>query len=115
MNRGITEDDHPYFIMEYIQGIDLNTAMKIREVPNTEKFDIIIHVLKALSCAHKNNVIHRDIKPNNILIDDDGNVKILDFGIAQFYEGEKTLRPHIYQRSHGHIQLHVSRATRVVR
>jgi serine/threonine protein kinase len=36
MDRGITEDDHPYFIMEYIQGIDLNTAMKIREIPNTK-------------------------------------------------------------------------------
>lgn len=88
MDRGITADDHPYFIMEYIQGIDLNTAMKIREIPHTEKFDIIIQVLKALSYAHKNNVIHRDIKPDNILIDDDGNVKILDFGIAQFYEGK---------------------------
>jgi serine/threonine protein kinase len=88
MDRGITEDDHPYFIMEYIQGIDLNTAMKIRKIPNTEKFDILIQVLKALSYAHKNNVIHRDIKPDNILIDDDRNVKILDFGIAQFYEGK---------------------------
>ncbi|MFK7864932.1 MAG: protein kinase [Pseudohongiellaceae bacterium] len=87
IDRGITEDDHPYFIMEYIPGIDLNTAMKVREISHTEKFDIIIQVLKALSYAHKNNVIHRDIKPDNILIDDEGNVKILDFGIAQFYEG----------------------------
>lgn len=88
IDKGITEDDHPYFIMEYIQGIDLNTAMKVRSIPHPEKFDIIIQVLKALSYAHKNNVIHRDIKPDNILIDDDGNVKILDFGIAQFYEGK---------------------------
>lgn len=92
MDKGITEDDHPYFIMEYIQGIDLNTAMKIRDISYTEKFDIIIQVLKALSYAHKNNVIHRDIKPDNILIDDDGNVKILDFGIAQFYEDKNVGR-----------------------
>ncbi len=88
IDRGFTADDNPYFVMEYIEGIDLGTAVKMRNIPHSEKIDIVIQVLKALSYAHKNNVIHRDIKPDNILIDDDGNVKILDFGIAQFY-GDK--------------------------
>ena len=88
IDRGITSHDMPFFVMEYIEGVDLGTASKMRELPHSEKTDIIIQLLKALSYAHKNNVIHRDIKPDNILIDDDGNVKILDFGIAQFYEGQ---------------------------
>lgn len=86
IDRGITADEMPYFVMEYVEGLDLGTASKINEISHTNKIDIIIQLLKALSYAHQNNVIHRDIKPENILIDDSGNVKILDFGIAQFYE-----------------------------
>jgi serine/threonine-protein kinase len=90
IDRGFTPDDNPYFVMEYVEGIDLGSAVKMRSIPHSEKIDIVIQVLKALSYAHKNNVIHRDIKPDNILLDDDGNVKILDFGIAQFY-GDKQI------------------------
>ena len=86
IDRGITSDEMPYFVMEYVEGLDLGTASKINDISHTNKIDIIIQLLKALSYAHQNNVIHRDIKPENILIDDSGNVKILDFGIAQFYE-----------------------------
>ncbi|GJM12638.1 MAG: hypothetical protein DHS20C12_10410 [Pseudohongiella sp.] len=86
IDRGITPDEMPYFVMEYVEGLDLGTASKINEISHTDKIDIIIQLLKALAYAHQNNVIHRDIKPENILIDESGNVKILDFGIAQFYE-----------------------------
>ena len=86
IDRGITADEMPYFVMEYVEGLDLGTAFKINKISHTDKVDIIIQLLKALAYAHQNNVIHRDIKPENILIDDNGNVKILDFGIAQFYE-----------------------------
>ena len=86
IDRGLTKDDMPYFVMEFIEGTDLATTAKSRNLSHDEKIDIIVQVLKALSYAHRNNVIHRDIKPDNILIDEDGNVKILDFGIAQFYD-----------------------------
>lgn len=86
IDRGITVDDMPYFVMEYIEGTDLGTACKTKSLSHNDKIDIVVQLLKALSYAHKNNVIHRDIKPDNILIDDEGHVKVLDFGIAQFYD-----------------------------
>ena len=86
IDRGITSDDMPYFVMEYIEGTDLGTACKTKSLSHNDKIDIVVQLLKALSYAHRNNVIHRDIKPDNILIDDEGHVKVLDFGIAQFYD-----------------------------
>jgi serine/threonine-protein kinase len=91
IDRGVSADATPYFVMEYVEGMDLGTASKINNISHKDKIDIIIQLLKALSYAHQNNVIHRDIKPENILIDDNNNVKILDFGIAQFYEEHKKL------------------------
>lgn len=88
-DRGINEEDMPYFVMEYVQGTDLYRLCKERSLSHGEKVEIIIQLLKALAYAHKNNVVHRDIKPDNILIDEESNVKILDFGIAQFYQGER--------------------------
>lgn len=86
IDRGITADAMPYFVMEYIEGIDLSTAVKSENLVYIRKIDIIIQTLKALSYAHKNNVIHRDIKPDNIILDNENHIKVLDFGIAQFYD-----------------------------
>ncbi|MDY7034374.1 MAG: serine/threonine-protein kinase [Thermodesulfobacteriota bacterium] len=86
IDRGITSQGRPYFVMDFIEGADLATKIKERAYNTNQKLDIIIQVCKALSYAHKNGVIHRDIKPANILIDSEGNVLVSDFGIAQFFD-----------------------------
>ncbi len=75
-----------YFVMEYVDGADLKQIIYNPEVDIKSKIEIIIQVCKALDFAHKNGVVHRDIKPGNILIDRQGNAKVADFGIAQLHD-----------------------------
>ncbi|MBW2109421.1 MAG: serine/threonine protein kinase, partial [Deltaproteobacteria bacterium] len=71
IDRGVTSRGMPYFVMEYIEGRDLAQAIKSGDLDVNRKLDLMIQVCKALSYAHKNSVIHRDIKPGNVLIDAD--------------------------------------------
>jgi len=91
--RGFTTKGVPYFIMEYVEGQELGNIMGRGQLDFNRKLDITIQICKALSYAHRNNVIHRDIKPANVLIDNDGNARILDFGIAQYYEDDNDKEP----------------------
>ena len=90
IERGLTKGGIPFFVMELVEGDDLGKIMGKGQLDFNRKLDICIQICKALSYAHRNNVIHRDIKPANVLIDNDGNARVLDFGIAQYYEGEAT-------------------------
>ena len=77
-------DDGNYFIvMEYIDGITLKSLIKKRGAMSlTETVDIMLQITSAIACAHDSYIIHRDIKPQNVMILDDGVAKITDFGIA---------------------------------
>ncbi len=79
------QDDGTYYIvMEYVRGSDLKTGIKERGAINQRKVaEIGSQVCRALSVAHKQDIIHRDIKPQNIMIQPDGNAKVMDFGIAR--------------------------------
>jgi hypothetical protein len=77
-------DGSPYIAMELLKGQDLQKA--VRQTPPLtleRKVAIIVQVLAGLAHAHQQNIIHRDIKPANIFIQDDGSVKIMDFGVAR--------------------------------
>lgn len=79
----VGEDDNPYIVMEYIGGEDLKSYIKTNNpIPNSVVVNIMDQVLDAISYAHHHGTIHRDIKPQNILMDTDGSVKVTDFGIA---------------------------------
>lgn len=79
----VGEGNQPYIVMEYISGMDLKQYIRENHpIPYYKVIDIMVQILEGVSYAHENNVIHRDIKPHNILIDHDGHVKLTDFGIA---------------------------------
>jgi len=82
IDRGVSEKGRPYFVMDYIQGSELNQVIHEEKPGITTKINLLIQICKGMSAAHKNGVIHRDIKPSNILIDANEHVYILDFGIA---------------------------------
>ncbi len=80
------ENDVPYIAMEFVSGETLAKAIRNRSMEMRTILDIAIQVASAISAAHSANVIHRDIKPDNIIIRPDGIAKILDFGLAKLSE-----------------------------
>ena len=80
----VGEDQGKYFIvMEYVDGKTLKSLIKKRGALNlTEAIDIMLQLASGIACAHDSYIIHRDIKPQNVMILEDGRVKITDFGIA---------------------------------
>ncbi|MGK0465939.1 Stk1 family PASTA domain-containing Ser/Thr kinase [Clostridium sp.] len=81
----VGEDNNVNFIvMEYINGKTLKQIIKASgRISSQRTVEIALQTIRALDCAHKNNIIHRDIKPDNILITEDNIVKVADFGIAK--------------------------------
>ena len=77
------EEGNHYIVMEYIEGKTLKQLLKKREsLTLTEVIDIMTQLTDGIAHAHESYIIHRDIKPQNIMIEDDGRIKITDFGIA---------------------------------
>ncbi len=78
------DGDTSFIVMEYVRGSDLKTAIQQRGAINQRKVaEIGSQVCQALAVAHNLDIIHRDIKPQNIMVQPDGNVKVMDFGIAR--------------------------------
>ncbi|NKF05997.1 Stk1 family PASTA domain-containing Ser/Thr kinase [Clostridium gasigenes] len=79
-----TQDDIDYIVMELVNGKTLKDVINFNgNLGYATAIKIGLQIAKALDCAHKNNIIHRDIKPQNILITENGDVKVTDFGIAK--------------------------------
>ncbi len=83
IDGGTTDDGTPYLVMEYVEGLPITEYITQNDLPLAQKLDLFRKICEAVSFAHRNLVVHRDLKPDNILITADGVPKLLDFGIAK--------------------------------
>ena len=81
----VLDAPNPYLVMEYVSGITLKEYIERKKpIPGRTAANIAGLVLTALQCAHENGIVHRDVKPQNIMVTEKGEVKVMDFGIARF-------------------------------
>lgn len=86
LDGGKTNEGLPYLIMEYIDGVPITEYCESGKLSVHQKLELFISVCNAVEYAHQNLIIHRDIKPENILVNSEGRVKLLDFGVSKLLE-----------------------------
>ncbi|MEM7350103.1 MAG: serine/threonine-protein kinase [Acidobacteriota bacterium] len=86
LDGGSTPEGRPYFVMEHVAGQPIDRYCDEARLTIRQRLRLFLEVARAVDHAHRNLVVHRDIKPSNILVSEDGEVKLLDFGIAKFLD-----------------------------
>ncbi len=80
---GTTADGYPYLVMEFVDGMPIDAYCEHHELPLGERLELFQKLCAAVQFAHQSFIVHRDLKPSNILVTADGQLKLLDFGIAK--------------------------------
>ncbi|MEO1244863.1 MAG: protein kinase [Pseudomonadota bacterium] len=83
LDAGIDSGDRRYLVLEYVDGTPVTTYCNDKRLDVSERVRLFLDVVHAVSHAHARLIVHRDIKPSNVLVDRNGSVKLLDFGIAK--------------------------------
>ena len=91
LDAGLSERGQPYLVMEYVDGSHLDAYCDARKLGINERVRLFIRVCDAVAYAHRNLVVHLDLKPSNILVTTDGTVKLLDFGTSKLIQPDSLL------------------------
>lgn len=91
VDAGVTKNGRPYFIMEYVEGVPADTYCEAGTRSADEILNLFEQICEAVIYAHQHLVVHRDLKPGNILVNSNGRVKLLDFGIAKLVSEDPEL------------------------
>jgi serine/threonine-protein kinase len=88
LDGGVTPEGQPYLVMQYVRGAPITAYVDRHRLPIRERLRLFVTVCRAVQFAHSNLIVHRDLKPSNILVTEDGQVRLLDFGIAKLLDPE---------------------------
>jgi len=89
LDAGVSAAGQPYLVLEYVDGEPIDVYADAQRLTLDARVRLLLQVLEAVGHAHANLVVHRDLKPTNILVTKDGTVKLLDFGIAKLLDPER--------------------------
>ena len=98
-DAGVDAQGRPYLAMEFVSGEPIDVFCRSRSLSVRERIALLLQVMEAVSHAHARLVVHRDLKPSNILVSGEGQVKLLDFGIAKLLEAEGGRSSELTQRA----------------
>ena len=90
LDGGDLPDGRPYLVMEYVEGLEINTYCDRHQLGLRERLELWNQACRAVEFAHQRLVVHRDLKPPNLLVTDEGIPKLLDFGVAKLQSPDKS-------------------------
>jgi serine/threonine-protein kinase len=90
IDGGATDDGRPYLVMEYVEGLPIDSYCRVRSADTRQRLELFIKVCTAVHYAHQHLLVHRDLKPANIVVTEDGEPKLLDFGIAKITDPRRS-------------------------
>jgi eukaryotic-like serine/threonine-protein kinase len=96
-DAGVTAEGRPWLAMEYVAGVPIDTHCNARGLDVRQRLQLFLQVADAVAHAHARLIVHRDLKPSNILVTPEGEVRLLDFGVAKLLEEDPALAPAITQ------------------
>ena len=91
IDAGLTDAGQPYLVMEYVEGEHLDVYCDVRKLSIPERLRLFLQICEAVAYAHRNLIVHLDLKPSNIMVTSEGEVKLLDFGTSKLIQTDSSL------------------------